>query len=394
MPQYKDHSFRQALPWTAFVALMFTLNYMARTALSPLLVPLENGLGVGHAQATSLLLIQAVGFSLTQFLCGFTLSRILPYRMVAFSVFTSGLCLMSMAFVTTLTQASIVFLLFGAAAGLYFPAGMATLASLVKPENWGKAVAIHELAPNTSFIILPLLAELALRHTDWRGAFTMLGGALALGGAAFAIWGRGGRSYAAPPSFHGCKELLSDRLTWVFMLLLTIGIAGEFATFSVLPAHLVSEMGFTQERANHVVSLSRILCPLTAILGGWVADRAGPLNTVRAYLVLQGIALWMMSLENVVVAFTGMTAQSLLTAFSFPAIFKMLARSFPPEQQPLLLSLTMPFASFIGTGAVPAFLGFCGQELSFGFGFTIMGVLSAISILSLRNLPERVTHGA
>ena len=37
--------FRKALPWTAFVALLFLLNYMSRSTLTPLLVPLERDLG-------------------------------------------------------------------------------------------------------------------------------------------------------------------------------------------------------------------------------------------------------------------------------------------------------------------------------------------------------------
>ena len=55
--------FRTALPWTGFVALLFLLNYMSRSTLTPLLVSIEEDLGIGHAQATSLLLMQSAGFS-------------------------------------------------------------------------------------------------------------------------------------------------------------------------------------------------------------------------------------------------------------------------------------------------------------------------------------------
>ena len=55
--------FRTALPWAGFVALLFLLNYMSRSTLTPLLVSIEKDLGIGHAQATSLLLMQSAGFS-------------------------------------------------------------------------------------------------------------------------------------------------------------------------------------------------------------------------------------------------------------------------------------------------------------------------------------------
>lgn len=394
MYAHKPTTFRDALPWTAFVALLFMVNYFARSALSPLLIGLEADLEVGHAQATGLLLNQAVGFSASQFLCGFLLSRITPARMVAFSVAASGACLLSMSLVEGLGGARLVFTLFGFAAGLYFPAGMATLASLVQPKDWGKAVAVHELAPNTSFIILPLLAEAALRFTDWRGVFTIVGVTLVMLGLAFAVWGRGGRTLAAPPSYAGCRHALTDPRTWVFTLLFSICIAGEFSTFSVLPLHLVTELGFTQERANQLVSLSRVLCPFAAIAGGWAADRMGAGFIIRGYLLLHGAALCMMALDHIVPAFMGMAAQAFVTAFAFPALFKAFARSFAPERQPLLLSLTMPVSCFIGTGVAPAFLGLCGQLTSFGTGFVVLGLISAVSVVALLVLPPATLRSA
>lgn len=362
---------------------MFTFNFMARTALAPLMVPMEQGLGIGHTQATSLLLYQAIGFSSAQFLCGFLLSRVIPYKVVAFSVIATGLCLITIFFITTFLQATCLFLVFGLAAGLYFPASMATLSTLVAPQDWGKAVAAHELAPNTCFIILPILAQFALLHTDWRGVFGILGVAITIGGVAFFCWGRGGRSYAAPPSFNGCKEYFSNRITWIFMMLLAIGITGEFATFSVLPAHLIAEVGLSPERANHLVSMSRILSPFAAIAGGWAADKISSLLIIRSYLVLQGGALWLMASTSLSIAMVSITMQAALTAFSFPAMFKLLAMSFPAKKQPLIISLTIPVASFTGTGIIPSFLGYCGDTISFAFGFSVLAAVSALCVLPL-----------
>ena len=38
--------FRTALPWAGFVALLFLLNYMSRSTLTPLLVSIEKDLGM------------------------------------------------------------------------------------------------------------------------------------------------------------------------------------------------------------------------------------------------------------------------------------------------------------------------------------------------------------
>ena len=162
--------FRTALPWAGFVALLFLLNYMSRSTLTPLLVSIEKDLGIGHAQATSLLLMQSAGFSSALAVSGFLLSRFKPRQIAAIPLGIAGCILLLMPLVHTLGQARLVFVAFGLGVGFYFPAGMATLSSLVFPKDWGKAVAIHELAPNTGFILIPLLAQAGLIFTDWRGS--------------------------------------------------------------------------------------------------------------------------------------------------------------------------------------------------------------------------------
>lgn len=43
----------------------------------------------------------------------------------------------------------------GLAAGLYLPSGVAALTSFVRPRDWGKAVAMHEIAPNGGMVLAP-----------------------------------------------------------------------------------------------------------------------------------------------------------------------------------------------------------------------------------------------
>ena len=50
----------------------------------------------------------------------------------------------------------------GMAAGPYMPSGLTTLTTLFKHRPWGKALVIHELAPNLSFVLVPLVTEVVL----------------------------------------------------------------------------------------------------------------------------------------------------------------------------------------------------------------------------------------
>lgn len=379
--------FRQVLPWVSFVSLMFVVNYTARTILSPILVPLEVDLNIGHALGTRLLVFQALGFSVAQFLCGFCLARIRPYQMVAFSIVTTGISLLCNLFVTSYWQISLCFVAIGFTAGLYFPAAMATMASLVPTKNWGKAVAIHEFAPNTCFILVPLIAPILLAYTDWRGVCAVVGGTMVIFGIAFGLFARGGRDYAMTPSLAGCKDIVTNRYTWIVTMLVSIGIIGEFPTFSVLPAYFATELGLSLQNSSHLLAMTRFFCPVAAICGGFVADRFAPIIIIRSYLLLQGICLIIMSSDNIYIVLIATCLQSTATGLAFPSIFKMIALIFPIEEQPLLFSLTIPLAAFLGTGVAPQMLGYCGDSVGFGTGFIILGVFNICCLLPLRNIP-------
>ncbi|HEU6438615.1 MAG TPA: MFS transporter [Nitratidesulfovibrio sp.] len=380
-------AFSAALPWVGLVGLLFFVNYGSRAVLAPLLLPLEADLGLNHVQATRLLFLMACGFTASLAASGFLLSRIAPGRMAAFSCVATGLVLMGMSFVRDHATARCMFVLMGLAAGLYFPAGMATLGSLARQRDWGKAVAIHELGPNLSFVAVPLLAEAGLRIADWRGVLLAVGVLGVAAGTTFACIGRGGRALAEPPSVRGLAGVLRSPLTWLFAWLLTVGVAGEYAVYSVLPLHLVDGMGLAPGTANGLLAASRAATPFAALAGGWVADRMGARRTIAASLGLTGVSLLAMTAPSVLVVTAGMTVQGAMTAFIFPAIFKELARCWPAERQPTVLCITTPVSSLFGTGAAPALLGMVGQAWTFSAGFALLGVLVLATIIPLRLLP-------
>lgn len=381
--------FREALPWICFVAMVFCFIYGSRSLLAPLLIAIETDLEAGHTQATSLLLMQGIGFSLSLLISGFTLSRIRAAHMLVFSTVGSGICFACMPLVASLNGARIGFLCFGLTVGLYLPAALTTLSSITHFRDWGKTVAIHEMAPPLSFLVIPVLAQTGLEHTTWQGVLAAQGIAMIAVGLAFLFWGRGGQSYTAPPSFKGCRELFRNPGAWAVLLLMTLSMVGEFSVYSVLQLYLVDVGGFDPATANRVLSLTRLIAPGAVILGGIVADRCNIFLDVRFSLLLHAAALGLIAVDNPAVGITGVVLQSVAIVFLFPAVFKVIALCFPPDIQPVLISLSMPAGGLISVGLVPQFLGWCGQHATFGTGFLCLAVLSLLCLPALRLLKPR-----
>jgi NNP family nitrate/nitrite transporter-like MFS transporter len=126
------------------------------------------------------------------------------------SALAVGLSLMAVAGSRTLTEMHLALLCLGMSAGLYLPSGMASLTEAVLVKNWGKAIAIHELAPNLGFVSAPLIAEFMLHFCTWRDCLWRIGLAYLAAGMIFAIFSAGGKFRGKSPSFKNLRIILSE----------------------------------------------------------------------------------------------------------------------------------------------------------------------------------------
>lgn len=368
--------FRSALPWVGLVTLIFMMNYSARTALSPLMVHLEASLGIGHSQATSLIFIQGLGASLSLFLSGFMMSRIRPRSLIVFSQAASGCILLLMPLVSTLFAARWIFILLGLTSGLYFSAGITTLRSLVRYEDWGKTVGIHEFAPNLSFMLFPLYAQMLLPYFSWQGVLAVWGALMLLVALVFYTIGKGGTEHVASASAGNSLHLFKHPSTLMITFLLTISISGEFGIYVLLQLYLVNTHTMLPEHANVVLSLSRVSTPFMVVLGGWAADNFSTRRLLCIFFSTHAMGLVLMCLPYFNLAMAGVAIQSMSVALLFPALFKLMAECFSAHLLALALSMTLPLAILAGTGLAPWLLGVIGELFGFSAGLLGLAVLS------------------
>lgn len=131
-----------------FLTSIFFVNFLSRVILAPLLVTIEKELHLDHQEAGILFLLISVGYSLALFGSGHLSSRLVHRKTIFLSTLGLGITLLGLSVSHSLWSIRSALFLLGICAGIYLPSGIATLTSLVRPQDWGKAVAIHELAPN------------------------------------------------------------------------------------------------------------------------------------------------------------------------------------------------------------------------------------------------------
>ena len=378
---FVDSTFKSKIGPILLLSQIFLLNFLGRVILAPLLPTIERDLGVGHGEAGSLFLLISLGYFISLLASGFIASRLMHYRTIILSATAVGLALVTISFSGSQGGLLLGLVLVGLSAGLYLPSGISTLTSLVAPSQWGKAIAVHELAPNLGFVLAPLISEALLRWFSWRGILGIMGVASIAAGMAFARFGKGGRFPGAAPSATSFQSILSKPAFWVIAILFGLGITGSLGVYAMLPLYLVAERGLDQYSANILVAVSRISGLGMAFLAGWATDRFGAKRIMATVLLLTGSMTALLGLAKgywiIIIVFL----QPMLAVCFFPAGFAALSCIGPPSSRNVAVSLAIPLAFFIGAGSIPTGIGIMGDLANFALGFAVVGGLIVAGFL-------------
>ncbi len=364
-----------------FLTGIFYLNFTARVTFSPLLPLLERDLSLGHGEAGSLFLLVQLGYCGGLLGSGFVASWLDHRRTILLSILTLGVILLILSRSASLAGMRVGLLLFGVAAGLYLPAGIATLTAEVPRERWGRALAIHELAPNLGYISAPLLAEALLRLLSWRGVLAVPAALAILMGMCFMLFGRGGEHRSELPGLPAVGQLLRDPSLWVLASLFSVGVGLALGVYSMMPLFLVSEIGMERPVANVVVGVSRIPGIVAIFFSGLVVDRVGYRRALVVFLTITGTLTLLLGMVHGRVTTTVLVfLQSTSVGWFFPAAFAMISMLFPPQVRSLAVSLVGMAGSLVGAGVIPSAIGFLAERISFSFSFVVLGILTLATL--------------
>jgi NNP family nitrate/nitrite transporter-like MFS transporter len=357
------------------LALIFFLNFMARIILAPLLPTVEKELGIGHGEAGSLFLLISVGFFPALLASGYFSFRLTHRKTIILSSTALGIALLGVSFSSSLWGIRLGLIFLGLAAGLYLPSGIATLTSMVALRHWGKALAIHELAPNFSFVVAPLVAEVLLGWFSWRGVVALLGSASLFVGMVFTRFGRGGKFHGEAPSLRSFSALLKDHNFRIMVVLFCLAVGASMGIFAMLPLFLITERAMDQNYANTLIALSRISGLGIAFIAGWAVDRLGPRRTISGIFLLSGLTTIMLGLTHGYSLIVVIFIQPAFAVSFFPAGFAALALIGPPAIRNLAVSLSIPIAFLFGAGVIPIGIGIAGDAGSFALGIVMVGAI-------------------
>jgi NNP family nitrate/nitrite transporter-like MFS transporter len=359
-----------------FLTLLFFLTFIGRVVLSPLMPSISSELHLTHSQAGAMFFLLSLGYFIALLSSGLVAARITHKHTILLATTFVGVALILAGASRGLLwlEAAVFFL--GMAAGLYLPSGMTTLTDMVDPKDWGKAVSIHEIAPNLAFVGAPLLAELVMLWFPWRAVPAALGTCCLLISTVYARFGKWGRFRGSPPRLRAIAGVLSKPYFWIMVLLFGLAISSTMGVYTMLPLYLTESIGMGRPFANTIIGFSRVAGMATALASGWATDRYGARRTMICALGLTGVSTMALgATRDVPLSALMVFVQAVLATLYFPAGFTALSSLFPSGVRNVAISLTIPAAFVFGAGLVPSMIGYMGDLGIFAAGFAITGAL-------------------
>ena len=194
-------------------------------------------------------------------------------------------------------------------------------------------------------------------------------------------------------SFRQHVSCLFEKDGWAFSLIYIITFGGFIGLASFLPTYFYDQFKVTKIEAGQLTMLATLMGSAVRVVGGYVSDRIGGINTLSGVLILVCISLVMCGLAGQSVAVTTLLFMLCFAALGAGngALFQLV-----PLRWPLTTAVAGSMIGEIGAlggGFIPNAMGQSKQVFgTYLWGFVAFAVLAALMLLMLRVVQIRWTR--
>ena len=224
---------------------------------------LREDLHFSYSQVGWIMVCFGLGSMVGSWLGGKLSDKIGFYKIMVFSLFTSGLLFFAIQYVTTFY--SLCFAIFGIMmiADMFRPAMYVSLGTYAKPENRARAFTLVRLAINLGFAAGPAMGGLIIMNMGYHGLFWVDGAACILAISIFAILVKEKKKpkfeHIAIDESVVVKSVYSDTIFWIFLFVSFISALIFFQLFTTLPLYHAEKYGLTEFQTGLLMTMNGLL---------------------------------------------------------------------------------------------------------------------------------------
>ncbi|MBL7892750.1 MAG: MFS transporter [Bacteroidia bacterium] len=275
-------------------------------------------------------------------------------------------------------------------AGASFGIALSLGSGWFPPKNKGLAMGIAG-AGNSGTVLTMLFAPPLAMRFGWQAVYGLAAIFMLLPIIVMIIFAK------EPPDRE--KQTLKEHLSclferdgWTFNLIYIITFGGFIGLANFLPTYFYDQFQVSKVEAGQLTMIAALMGSAVRIVGGWVSDRWGGINTLSAIF---GVIIITMIIAGMPI---GVTATTILFAVCFAALGAGNGALFQlvPLRWPLATAVASSMIGEIGAlggSFIPNAMGISKQSTgSYTWGFIAFSVLAAVAFIVLRVAQRKWTQ--
>jgi len=244
------------------LALITFINRAGTMVLPFLSKYLKEDLHFSYSQVGWIMVCFGLGSMLGSWLGGKLSDKIGFYKIMVFSLFTSGLMFFGLQYITTFYALCFAVFAIMAVADMFRPAMFVSLGTYAKPENRARAFTLVRLAINLGLAAGPALGGLIIMGIGYNGLFWVDGSSCIIAITIFALLVKEKKATSLNKEFsdnRAVQSVFKDRIFWVFLFVSFVSALLFFQIFTTLPIYHSEKYGLSEFQTGLLITMNGLL---------------------------------------------------------------------------------------------------------------------------------------
>jgi predicted MFS family arabinose efflux permease len=388
-----------------WILTLITFINRAGTMVLPFLSKyLKENLHFSYSQVGWIMVSFGVGSMLGSWLGGKLSDKIGFYRIMIFSLLTSGLGFFLMQSITSFFGLCVAMFLLMSIADMFRPAMFVSLNVYAKPENRTRALTLVRLAINLGFAAGPALGGLIIMNIGYKGLFWVDGITCIIAILIFWIKVKERKglliSKEEKQSLEANREsVFKDKPFWIFLVSCLISGILFFQLFTTIPLYHKEQFDLTEFQTGLLLTMNGVLIFFLEmpIVGYVERNQISKVKMVTLGCLLMGISLFLLLLNIWVgILIIMMLFMTFAEMFVFP-----FSNSFAMSRAPkghegrymAIFTMSYSLAHILSAKAGMGIIDYFGYQANWAFMGTLGIIAFVLGVWTIRLVnQEKLIH--
>ncbi len=277
-------------------------------------------------------------------------------------------------------------------AGASFGVALSLGSGWFPPQHKGLAMGLVG-AGNVGTAVSVLVAPPLAQWLGWQSVYGVAAVAILIPMAVMIVFAEEPPDVDSHAGLRAHVACLFEKDGWVFSLIYGVTFGGFIGLTTFLPSYYYDQFGVSKVQAGQLTMLAAFMGAAVRVIGGWLSDRWGGINTLTLVLLVVAVSLAMIGLSSSSLALTTLLLVVCFAALGAGngAVFQLVPLRWPATTA--VAGSMIGEIGALGGGLVPNAMGLSKQYLgSYLWGFVFFGALSLTMLGVMRVMQTRWTR--